>query len=210
MIKQSMIESSCEQKLVMFSGYKNSGKDYFANLLYEYAKNEYGSNIYKLSIASGIKQLYSYFRRVSLEDIEIEKNNPASNVRKDLQNLGDALKKVFGTDILTEQVLQNIDDIENRYQIQNGYNLFKPIYLVTDWRLQQEFMYFEDYINKVIRVRIVKSDLVTIDNHITENDLTDEMNCYDYVIYNDIKNLDVNNLPNNIKNIFDEILSEGE
>jgi len=164
-----------EKLIILVSGKKRSGKDYFANML-----KEYRSDIRVMSFADPLKQIVADTFGISLSELEEYKNNPEkypivlpnesiTNFRLILQRFGtEGMKPVFGKDIW------------QRLLIEEANKCSENIIVVPDFRFPEEM--FEG----AITVKIIGSpDIDTGDIHPSEVSL--EGFKFDHYIDNSLK-----------------------
>ena len=161
--------------IVLVSGKKRSGKDYFANML-----KDYRSDIKVMSFADPLKKIVADTFNISLTELEQYKNNPEdvtlplpngsiTNFRLILQRFGtEAMKPIFG------------DDIWQRLLIEEANKCSENIIVVPDFRFPEE------KVEGAITVRIIgSSDISDGDAHPSEVSL--EGFDFDYYIDNSMK-----------------------
>lgn len=166
-------------KIILISGKKRSGKDFFANLLKE-KLNQHGKTCDIFHFADGIKDILSVTFNITnqelnhYKDLESEiyvntENGQKSilNFRKLLQRFGtEAMQTFFGKDVWKNQVLKKIENSK------------------CDYVLIPDFRFLHENITNATTILILGGK--TVDNHISENQLQNFK--FDYIINNKDQN----------------------
>ena len=114
------------QKIILLSGYSGAGKDTVADILVEH------HGYLKLALAGPIKTGLASVTDLTLEQIEVLKNNPDSQVRLALQTLG--------------QVACEVDPLHWCKMVSARINgSFIEKFVISDVRKVTEAEYFEDH-----------------------------------------------------------------
>ncbi len=142
------------KKVILISGYKNSGKDFVAELL---QKQIVDSEV--LAFATPMKDIISTMFGISKSTLDEYKNNEdviyvndhhscptwvskLTDFRVIIQKFGsEAMKPVFGDDVWTDLMVENIHQLKCEYII------------VSDWRFINEYQGINDSY-EVVTVRV--------------------------------------------------------
>jgi len=151
--------------LILVGGLKDSGKDYFSDLLVSSV-----SGFKKVSYANEIKIMICNMFGIKMSEFENAKklrteisigDVVVSDMRKFIQNFGtEVMQSSFGVDVWSEKlfdVIQNLDED----------------FIISDFRFKREYEFLlENYNGKIITIWIENSNLKS-DKHQSENDLLD-------------------------------------
>jgi len=158
-------------KIILVNGKKRSGKDFFAAYLRDEIDRQ-GKKAIIRSFADPMKQIVSTTFGISVQDLEIYKNNPRdfkvflshhdlefaeTNFRKVLQLFGtEGMKPYFGDDVWVKLLKDSVKDADVDYVI------------VPDFRFK-----IEAISSLTVRVRNKKIEEQCTDTHASENELND-------------------------------------
>jgi phosphomevalonate kinase len=122
-----------------FSGKMGSGKDYFANKLMFYHKNNAKTMI--IAFADFLKSLACVKHDLSYDDVYGSKNE---KTRKILQEMGDAIRTEYGEDFFAKALQFEIEKQYRRNHISR--------FIITDVRFPEEVKVIKSMGGKVIRL----------------------------------------------------------
>lgn len=172
-----------ENLVILISGQKRSGKDYVSSIIKEYLEKKNIKTEIK-GLADSLKQVISGTFDISLEQLDIYKNNPGEfpilitqeeqtfkqiDFRYLLQRFGtEGVKPVFGDDIWAITLLE---------KCLKSFNDGTGVILVPDFRFLVEYETFKserlfDNIN-CKTIKILNKNITNSDAHISENELND-------------------------------------
>lgn len=148
--------------IIQLSGKKRHGKDTVARLLKD--KLPYATI---LSFAEPLKQILAETLGITLEELDIRKNND-NEYRVMLQRLGtEAMKPIFGDTVWYDLLLKKIEDLPANYFV-----------IIPDWR------FIEEIFPGSFKVRIVRPSVpLGIDEHTSET-ILDTYESFDYILEN--------------------------
>ena len=171
--------------VVLISGYKRSGKDHTASLIRDVVGNE---QVETMSFATPIKEIAAKLLNVSIEDLELFKNNNekisienkvVTDTRSLLQQLGnDAIKPKFGKSVWADLVvnkIKSINDDDIKYIV------------IPDFRFNIEYDTLLNELSNDMRImtlRIENNDINNIDPHPSETELLHTNFKFDYTLDN--------------------------
>jgi hypothetical protein len=148
--------------VIQLSGKKRHGKDTVARLLKD--KLPYATI---LSFAEPLKQILAETLDITLEELDIRKNND-NEYRGMLQRLGtEAMKPIFGDTIWYDLLLKKIEALPINYFV-----------IIPDWR------FIEEIFPESFKVRIIRPSIpLTGDDHPSEV-ILDNYKSFDYTLEN--------------------------
>lgn len=191
-----------KKKVILISGWADSGKNYVADMLTK--ELSCGADYEQLSFAGNMKKIICTTFGITESQLDKYKNSPKdfdirvttlgvahngsdkltpfslhrTDFRRILQSFGsEAMKAVFGDDVWTDLLHKNVIESDS------------DILIVTDWRFKRELWRLQDkHSDKfdIITVRIERDGLEQISDHVSEIDLNDGID-FDYTIHNDGK-----------------------
>lgn len=161
----------------LISGYKGSGKDYFAEKLSNYLKNK-NKTVKTYHFAEPLKEIVTKLLDIDIQDLERLKRTDELvyknyTMRRLLQVLGtDILQKVFGKEIFANSIVNTFEDTD--------------FAIIPDLRFLHEYSVIS---SKFKTITIEIKGLESTDTHPSEDLKALEHNIkYDYVFNNIDKN----------------------
>ncbi len=149
------------RKVILIAGDKRAGKDTVADMIINKL-----NNAYKLSYAEPMKVILAETLGITLDQLEIRKNNELYSHRGYLQRFGQVCKRYFGENCWVEIVEHTIENLPNN-----------SVVVLSDLRLPNEVL------DGAITVKVVNPRIKNKDTHISENALKDYN--FDITIVND-------------------------
>lgn len=177
--------------IILIHGLKRHGKDSLADLLVELEPG-----LKKIGFADPMKRILAKTLGISLEDLDKLKNDESiklayakspdsvklleTTFRNVLQWFGtEAMKPEFGDEVWAEKLLRD-------YKLQYMKTGKEPMFVVPDFRLQEEYDYLEQELGSadIVTIKITRPNIEpTGDVHSSENGLKDFK--FDYEIENE-------------------------
>lgn len=164
--------------VILIEGKKRAGKNTVAEKVSEELQSR-GIEVRLVSFAEPMKEILADTFEVSKDTIDIAKNEPylypikmvqlredvdynkiQTNMRRILQNFGQAVKKHFGQSVWADLLYSKLQD--------------GAIYIVTDWRyiIELETLKSRGDI-RIITLQVYNEDVDSSDTHDSENELND-------------------------------------
>lgn len=179
-------------KIILISGKKRSGKDYFANILGSEI-TKHGKEFAVHHFADGMKRILAKTFNISVDYLNELKNNPETeacfneNMRTILQRFGtDAMQSEFGEDVWVQHLNYYLEKKYRDYTDfdWSGNSEEKDIYIIIpDLRFEAE-TYLRPYSSIVHLVRVNNPNIKSTDNHPSEIAL-DNYKDFDTTVIND-------------------------
>jgi hypothetical protein len=179
-----LTEKDNKTVLVLISGKKRSGKDFFAKMM-----KERNDDIVITHFAREIKEGIAKLFETDVENINDLKSN---------SNVLDPQKKFFMRDLL--QVYGTyMKEVKGRnYWVKKTTICHDCINVIPDWRFKHEFDFYKNdsRFSKIVTVRILGGD--DTDTHVSENELNNFE--FDFVVDNSVRDMSI--LDTSIEQIF--------
>lgn len=140
--------------IILVCGKKRAGKDTFFNIL-SVAGIE---NIHKRKFAAPMYETVNTAFGYEINDDNKEIVNQKLGIapRKWMQEYGDMMKRICGTDIFAKICSNDIDASED------------GIFVITDCRFQEEIDYIKNRFENVFSILVRRGNIVSMDEHISE------------------------------------------
>lgn len=184
------------KKIIQINGAKRSGKDTTADFIVDSIESSE-----KFSFSTPMKDIVSTTFGISMEDMELHKNNPddfkieikdkdnkviqSTDFRKVLQENSQSVKKHFGDTVWKDLLLKEVEKSD------------ADLIVVADYRFPEE------KIDGATTVFIRNDDIESNDSHCSENALKDEK--FDFILDNTGYCLKKEDALNIIKKIKDKV-----
>jgi hypothetical protein len=170
--------------MILITGKKHSGK----STLSKYISTNYPNTI-TYSLADKLKQITFELLRlfnINISSIDDLYNENKEKYRKYLQTIGtEIFQSNFGKDFWCEQVLNQIQELPNHYNI-----------IIDDIRFQHEIDFFKKHFDNCKVIQIINERIVSNDIHPSE---TQNLHNIDYIIKNNSTKEDLYKSFDNLK-----------